>query len=180
MDRLPRQGVPFRRALVALALSLCAFAAPASAATIQVNTEADPGGAGCAGVPADCSIRRAIGASAVGDTVAIPAGHYVLDPALKALLVGHNNTLKGTGNPVIDGDGKIGVFSIGDNGNTFSPSFPTHVAIDGVTITGGEDEINGGGGIVVYGALTLTNSTVRDNHTRWDGGGIALPGTEGP
>src|SRR5689334_18862938 len=123
MRGLARQGVVLRRALVACALALCAAAAPASAATVQVNTQADVGGAGCAGVPGDCSIRQAINASSDGDIVAIPAGHYVLDPALKAIFVDRNITFQGTGNPVIDG-GKagIGVFSIGDSGSTFSPS----------------------------------------------------------
>src|SRR4051794_1956675 len=180
MGRLPRQGVVLRRALIAFALAICAAAAPASGATFTVNTQADTAGSGCAGVPGDCSIRKAIDASSDGDTVAIPAGHYLLDPALKAIYVDRDLTFRGTGNPVIDGgNAGIGVFSIGDNGNTFGVSFPT-VAIDGVTITGGDEHINGGGGIVVYGKLTLTNSTVSGNKSEFTGGGVALPGTEGP
>jgi hypothetical protein len=182
MERIPLQGA-VRRALLALALMVALAAAlptiAMAATTVQVNTESDVGGAGCAGVPGDCSIRQAINATADGDTVAIPAGHYTLDPALKAIYVDRNITFKGTGNPVIDGGKAIGVFSIGDNGNTFNVSFPT-VTIDGVTVTGGDDHINGGGGIVVYGTLTLTNSTVADNTTEWSGGGIGMPSTEGP
>ena len=182
MEWIPSQGV-VRGALLALvAACVIAAALPAlalAATTVQVNTQDDVGGAGCAGAPGDCSIRQAINASVDGDTVTIPAGHYTLDPALKAIYVDRNLTFKGTGDPVVDGGGKIGVFSIGDNGNTFKVSFPT-VTIDGVTITGGDDHVNGGGGIVVYGTLTLRSSTVRDNASEWSGGGIGMPSTEGP
>src|SRR3954447_19857330 len=141
MEWIPWQGARLRRILLAVATAcalIAALPAFASAATIQVNTQDDLGGAGC---PNDCSIRRAINAASDGDTVAIPAGHYVLDPSLNAIYVDRDITFQGTGNPVIDGGGQIGVFSIGDNGLTFSVSFPT-VAIDGVTITGGADTIN--------------------------------------
>src|SRR3954451_22157198 len=98
MERIPRQGVVLRRALIAFALMICAAAAPASAATFTVDTTADTAGAGCAGAPGGCSIRKAINASSDGDTVAIPAGHYLLDPALKAIYVDRDITFKGTGN----------------------------------------------------------------------------------
>jgi hypothetical protein len=181
MEWIPRRGV-VRRALLALAMTFALAAAlpalAAAATTVQVNTEADVGGGGgCAGVPGDCSIRQAIDASSAGDTIAVPAGHYTLDPKLNALFVDHDVTLTGTGNPVVDGGGAIGVFSIGDNGNTFSYSTPK-VSIDGITITGGDDHINGGGGIVVYGTLTLTHSTVAGNTSEWNGGGIGMPSTE--
>src|SRR4051794_12708394 len=178
MGRIPRQGVVLRRRLMlALAIAcvlVAALPALASADTFQVNTHDDPSGAGC---PAGCSIRRAIDAAADGDTVAIPAGHYTLDPANGVILISRNITVQGTGNPVIEGGGGSGVLAIGSG---FFPdlSFPT-VAIDGVTVTGGDDHFNGGGGIVVYGTLTLTNSTVSGNKSEFDGGGIALPGTEG-
>jgi hypothetical protein len=183
MEWIPPRRLALRR-FVAVFATAFAFAAAlpalASAATVHVNTEADDGGAGCAGVPGDCSIRQAINSASNGDTVAIPTGHYTLDAALKAIYVDRDLTFAGTGNPVIDGgDAGIGVFSIGDNGNTFGVSFPT-VAIDGVTITGGDDHVNGGGGLVVYGTLTLTNSTVSGNKTEWNGGGIGMPSTEGP
>src|SRR4051794_26380121 len=134
MEWIPRQGADMRRILLAVAtafLIAAALPALAMATTVQVNTEADVGGAGCGGVPGDCSIRQAIDASSDDDTVAIPAGHYVLDASLKALYVDRNITFQGTGNPVIDGGGKIGVFSIGDGGQVFGFSFPT-ATIDGV------------------------------------------------
>src|SRR3954454_6076993 len=179
MERIPRQGSGTRRRLMlALAVAcalIAALPALASAATFQVNTQDDLSGAGC---PGACSIRRAIEAASDGDTVAIPAGHYKLDPANGVLFVSTDITIQGTGNPVIEGGGGSGVLAIGSG---FFPnvSFPT-VEVDGVTITGGDDSDNGGGGIVVYGELTLTNSTVSGNKSRYDGGGIALPGTEGP
>src|SRR5690349_16967942 len=80
MGRIPRQGVVLRRRLMLALATACvllgALPALASAATFQVNTTDDPAGPGC---PDNCSIRRAIDAASDGDTVAIPAGHYLLD-----------------------------------------------------------------------------------------------------
>src|SRR4051794_8176322 len=155
MEWIPSQGTGARRLLTSLFTSVAVLAAlPAfasAATTIQVNTEADSGLPGCLGVPGDCSIRQAINAAADGDTVAIPAGHYVLDPSLGLLSVNTNMTLQGTGNPVIDGNDVTSVFLLQPN---------TSATVDGITVTGGNDTQNGGGGFAVYGDLTLRNSTV--------------------
>lgn len=181
MEWIPWQGARLRRVLLAVAAA-CVIAAAlpalAMAAPIHVNTEADNDGAGCAGAPNDCSLRQAIATAAAGDVIDLPAGHYTLDSSKGTLYVDKNLTIQGTGNPVVDGGGAVGVFSIGGNGQPFPFAFP-EVTVDGVTVTGGLDATNGGGGFVVYGSLILKNSTVRDNKSIYTGGGISLSGTEG-
>jgi hypothetical protein len=158
-----------------------AVPALASAATVQVNTTADslPAPGECSGGSEDCSIRQAIDAAAAGDTVAIPAGHYLLDPKPGPLVVLKDLNIAGAGarSTTIDGGDKIQVFQLGST----QPSAPT-VSISGVEITGGnaDSQTNGAGGILSYGTLTVTDSTVRGNHAYYTGGGIAaLPPTEG-
>src|SRR3954464_2400944 len=152
MERIPGKRVWLRRRLVLGLATACvllgALPALASAATIQVNTQDDPAGPGC---PSDCSIRRAIDAASDGDTVAIPAGHYLLDSREGTLFVGKNLTIQGTGNPVMDGGGAIGVFSIGGNGSPFPFALSKEVTVDGGTGPGGGRGDKGGGGVVGVG-----------------------------
>lgn len=165
-----------RRSLLILAIALSILAAlPAlamAATTFNVDTEADPAVPGaCTAAPNDCSIRDALDLAQDGDTVAIPAGHYTLDSSQGVLSGNSGITIQGTGNPVIDGGDATGVFLI-------QPQ--TTVAVDGITVTGGHETGNGGGGFAVYGTLILTNSTVSGNRTDWSGGGIGILRTEAP
>src|SRR4051794_22352375 len=123
-----------RAGLAALALILAAPAAGQAATTIAVNTDADNAAAvgECSGAALDCSIRQALDKSVDGDTVSIPAGHYVLNSVLN---VGNNITIAGSGNPVIDGGHAVQVFRI--NGN---------VSVSGVTVTAGKTTDSEGGG----------------------------------
>src|ERR1041385_6640284 len=98
--RIPLAGGAGRSALLAIALLLLALPALAHAATIQVNTQTDPTGAGCAG--GTCSLRQAIAVAGASDTIAIPTGHYTLDSSPGVLLVDHDiQKIQGTGDPVI-------------------------------------------------------------------------------
>ena len=165
-----------RRTLLTLATALALITAlPAlaqAADTFSVDTEADNAAPGaCAVAPGDCSIRQAIALAQDGDTVAISAGHYLLDPQQGVLAIDRDITIQGTGNPVIDGGDATGVFLV-------QPQ-PT-VTVDGITVTGGHDTNNGGGGFAVYGDLILTNSTVSGNRTDRSGGGIGVLITEAP
>jgi hypothetical protein len=78
-----------------LLLALLALAAPASAATTHhVDSTATDDDGFCGAPSMDCTVREAIEHSAAGDTVALPAGPYVLD---SSLTVDHALTIEGAG-----------------------------------------------------------------------------------
>jgi CSLREA domain-containing protein len=79
--------------------------------------------------------------------------------------------IQGSGADALTIDGgnqNFGVFAIGDQ-NLLTPTFT--VAMDGVTITGGNSP-DPGGGILNLENLKLSNSVVTGNTTAKDGGGI--------
>jgi CSLREA domain-containing protein len=66
------------RGLVAATLAVTALGlatAPAAAATVVVDTTTDQALGSCA---SSCSLRDAVATAAAGDTIQLPAGHYVL------------------------------------------------------------------------------------------------------
>lgn len=169
-----------RATLLCLALMLVA-AAPARADTFTVNTTADTQVAGgCDTVPA-CSLRDAITAASAadGNTVMIPGGTYELNtPAtLGDLDVNASMTITGAGarSTTIDANRLSRVLNVASAEHT--------VSISGVTLTGGlssfllnpgvTDPFNGdGGAIFTFGALNLTDVTVKGNEAAFGGGGI--------
>jgi CSLREA domain-containing protein len=191
-DRPGRPGHTLLR-LAAIAAFLLIFAvwaggaAPAAAATITVTTTADENNS-----DGDCSLREAIRAAngdfAVdacpagngADTIILPAGTYVFDPALGAtgenlaqtgdLDILEDLTIAGAGRAttIIDADGHDRVFDVLTN---------AVVALSGLTVSGGDPHGAHGGGIqVISGALTLTNVRVTGNTTggttTFNGGGV--------
>jgi CSLREA domain-containing protein len=167
---------------VALGAALLAVYAPsAHAATIAVSTTADELNA-----DGDCSLREAIRAANLdlavdgcpkgsgADTISLPAGTYVLN------LPGANENAALTGDLDITHDLTItgaGKASTIIDGNSLDRVIETmaDVHISGVTISGGDSGADAGGGILVHGALTLTDSRVRANMGR---GGIVVYGTD--
>ena len=139
-------------------------------ATVMVNvlrtiTVSTTGDTNACGTP--CSLRGAIGVANSGDTIIIPAGTYTLTLGSE-LAINKNLTLAGAGSgdtilQAATGEGiaNFRVFNItaGD------------VAIFGVTIRNGKMH-GAGGGILNWGTLTLTNSTVSSNMALAGGGGI--------
>ncbi len=91
----------------ALVLALGVTAAPASAATVVVDTTTDQALGSCA---SSCSLRDAVATAAPGDTVQIPAGHYVL--TLGFMLIQKDLTLAGAGarTTIIDGNASSSSF----------------------------------------------------------------------
>jgi CSLREA domain-containing protein len=186
--RQPRTSLIGRALLAGLVLAglvLAGLQAPvARAAAISVTTTADE-----LNTDGDCSLREAIraanedisidacGAGSGADTISLPAGTYILtlpgtgeDAALTGDLdITEDLTLDGAGktNTTIDGNGLDRVLSISGD-----------VQISGVTITGGASGASdpGGGVFVSSGALTLTNSRVRNNTGR-NGAGIVVYGS---
>jgi len=170
----PRIGPRFAALLAAatLLLATMALAAPVFAATIVVNEDADE-----VNTDGDCSLREAVIAAEnnvivdacpagndVADTITIPTGTYQLASVDIELddtvsLVGADRATTTVVGPP-EGDR---VFSLGFG----------DVSIANLTITGGQEDDENGGGITVDSdaTLTLTNSTVTGNEVLNGGGG---------
>jgi CSLREA domain-containing protein len=198
------------RYLLAATLVLGVVAQPgaAHAATITVNTPADEDGAG-----GNCSLREAVQAAntdaAFGgctagsgpDTIAVPAGTYVLTvPGPDENLNGTGDldvatavTIDPTGAVVIDGGAldrvihvlaPAGALTVSDltirrgsapgmanGGGIFNEG---SVTVTGVTLT--DNEAQSGGAIATTGSATLVNDTLSANRARVDGGGLFQAG----
>ncbi|MEA2396574.1 MAG: hypothetical protein QOK25_130 [Thermoleophilaceae bacterium] len=178
MSRLVTASRPIRRLLIttflAAGLALCA-AQPALATNWVVTKTADTDDGTC---DSDCSLREAVGSladSSTGDSITIPAGHYVL--SLGELNVDADATITGAGarSTIIDANGTSRVLHFqGDTKSTLS----------GVTVTGGKADAtsagtaNDGGGIFVSTpSLILNDVTVTKNTAVFSGGGIATSGS---
>ena len=148
---------PRLRALLALTLVLAALGL-APTATYAATLAVCPSGCTYTG------IQAAIDAAASGDTITIGAGSYTA-----LLSIGKNLTLQGAraDKTTINGGGGGSVITIASNAT---------VAIDGVTVTGGNNT-QFGGGINNAGTLTVSNSTIASNSSTYYGGGINNAGT---
>jgi CSLREA domain-containing protein len=136
--------------------------AVAHAATITVNALGDPGDGTCNAT--ECTLREAITAALASDTIDFSVtGTITL--AGSQLTVDKDLIISGPGASqlTIDGDGRNRVFAITSG---------AVVTISSVTITGGNDNFEGGG-LFNGGILTLTDSVVSGNTASVDGGGIA-------
>jgi CSLREA domain-containing protein len=161
-------------------------ALPARAATITVDTTADENNS-----DGDCSLREAIRAANLDtavdacpagsgtDTIILPAGNYVFDPALGA----PNEDLALTGDLdirealILSGAGRTSTTIDAGNHDRVLHVLFADVEISGVTITNGNSgDVSGGGIYVTDGAFTLTNSRVTNNSAgasgTFHGGGI--------
>ncbi|HXO19434.1 MAG TPA: choice-of-anchor Q domain-containing protein [Thermoanaerobaculia bacterium] len=165
------------RGIVAAALAFTALglaAAPASAATVVVNTTVDQATGSCA---TTCSLRDAVATANPGDTVQIPAGHYVL--TLGNITLTKSLTLAGSGarTTVIDGNNTL----VGSGGIFFLVNVAGTFEIDDLSLINGS-VVNGGGAMLAQGAfvspptltLRLRRCTVANNQSRVRGGGMDL------
>jgi CSLREA domain-containing protein len=165
------------RGVLASALAITALglaAAPAFAATVVVNTTTDQALGSCS---SSCSLRDAVATANPGDTVQIPAGHYVL--TLGNINITQSVTLAGSGarTTVIDGNNTLvssgGIFSLSNVAGTFE--------IDDLSLING-NALNGGGAITAGGpfvspptlTLRLRRCTVANNQSRTNAGGMDL------
>ena len=165
------------------------------AATFVVNSTADrvdnnPGDAKCdtgqstpQGKP-ECTLRAAIqetNALAGVDTIVLPAGIFQLTisgPNENAAATGDLDILDnliiigaGRDRTFIDGAGLDRVFDILSPASPTQPNAAIDVIITHVTVRNGT--ALGGGGIQYGSHLTVTNSTISDNESTYDGGGLA-------
>ncbi len=164
----------------------------AYASTFTVDSTADavdaiPGDGACDDGAGNCTLRAAIqeaNAYAGADTITLPAGIYALSitgvpeggAATGDLDITDDLTVTGAGadTTVIDGGGIDRVFSVTGS---------VAAEITGVTVQGGRT-VGDGGGILNFGALTLTlvsvSGNAADDPVVWlggSGGGIANRGT---
>ncbi|HTX79053.1 MAG TPA: right-handed parallel beta-helix repeat-containing protein [Longilinea sp.] len=146
------------------------FPALAHAATLMVNSLADPGNGVCDG--AECTLREAIAAAASGDTV-------TFDPALAGGTITLTATLKIDKDLILDGSVlKTPLVISGDKAVTvLYITYKSTVSIFNLDIVDGRcgrDCI--AGGINNEGALSIKDSTIADNIATW-GAGVYNAGT---
>lgn len=165
--------------LFGLLMSSLVFIAPAEAATIIVGNANDSGVGNAANCDAahTCTLRDAITkaaaatGTAAGDTIVfnLPS-ESTITLAINELAVDKNLT--------IDGRAVSGLAISGNHwSRVFRVSSGATVALRQLAIMQGR-EIGEGGGILNFGNLTLTDSTVTDNVVRFRGGtGIDNVGT---
>ena len=118
------------------------------------------------------SVREAVAAASPGDTLRLCPGTYreplVNEPHM--LLLANDLTLIGAGadTTILDGEGIVNrtVSAVGSNAT---------VALEGLTITGGNAGTGQGGGIANEGDLTLTDCFITGNRAL-EGGGIVTTG----
>ncbi|MEZ4594717.1 MAG: Calx-beta domain-containing protein [Chloroflexota bacterium] len=135
------------------------------AATITVNTLTDEADGECI---VDCSLRDAITVAANGDTIALPAGSYVLSGALGEISINKNVTIAGAGAATV-------VLQAGANSRHFAILGGT-VTVSNLTLQGGKPDVDRGGSIATTGGanLVLNSVVITNNQTTGNGGAIAL------
>jgi CSLREA domain-containing protein len=169
--------------VIALMVAVLVPAATAQAATFTVTKTADTVPDGCS--PSDCSLREAVAAAnaSAGNTVAIPAGTFVLNTAENAaafgdLPINESMTIAGAGarSTIISGNGRSRVFRPNNDEAT--------VTFNDLTVTGGvtpavnpplgfvESVPDEGGGIFTASSVVLNRVVLRNNTARLGGGGL--------
>jgi hypothetical protein len=160
---LGKEFKPLAAALAVVALGLTA--APASAATVVVNTTVDQSLGSCSG---SCSVRDAVATAISGDTVQIPAGHYVL--TLGDIISEKSLTIVGAGarSTILDGNGASRIFQL------TNPNGPQSVELDDLSLINGLAatpffEGFGGGALVGDASLTLRRCRLAGNQAEYGG-----------
>jgi CSLREA domain-containing protein len=136
-----------------------------AAATVEVNSLADPGTDGCDAM--ECTLREAIAAAQPGDTITFAAALFVSGPGTITLtdgelLIDKDLTIEGAGRRLL-------VLSGNNASRVIRIAAGPVVIIVGVTITGGNLEPKGacpsdrcaGGGLFNAGTLTAAASSMK-------------------
>lgn len=167
---LPRLAIGPAIILAALLLLLLHPTTPVLAADWTVNTTSDASDGSCN--DGTCSLRDAILLAAPNDIIELPAGSYMLSPALGALNVAKSLEIVGTGGTavatLIDGNHSTRLFNISGGTTT----------LRNLTLQHGQPASGSGGGINATGtgSVVLDNAVVRGNVSPNHGGGIMLAG----
>lgn len=200
MVRIVRGGISrstWRMIATALAVTITS---PADGLTYDVDRFDDPtpSESSCTAAGTDCSLRGAIEAANVNaglDTINVPVGIYILDPARPPLTVDDSVTIDGDGDGSGDCDGGTDTCILGSLAPPPVFGLPPVKAplsdgpviviesgtatISGVTIRHGNEDDGLGGGVVVFegAALDISDCSVDTNYAAIGGGGIANFGT---
>ena len=111
----------------------------------------------------ETELRAAIDAAAAGDTIYVK-GDFAFTAAIT---IGKNLTIIGVNNPVL---------TVNDNYRHFTSTTPgITLKLQNMTLTGRGTNL--GGGVYVYGNVTLTNCTITGNTTAMMGGGVMASNT---
>lgn len=156
-------GLSFPRLVASVGLLLLAVAwSPASLAAATVTDLGDNGAAG--------QLRTLITGAASGDTIGIPPGTITLTAGQLqvskdlVILGADPGACASSGLPwpcsIVDGNSKDRVFFI--SGAPVAPS----LTMSAVVIQNGKPRADGGGGILNFGRLALSNAIVRNNNAR--------------
>jgi CSLREA domain-containing protein len=158
---------PLAAALAVAALGLAA--APASAATVVVNTTSDQSLGSCS---VTCSLRDAVATANSGDTVQIPAGHYIL--TLGDIISEKSLTIVGAGarSTVLDGNDASRIFQF-FNGTQQSVELTDLSLINGLAATPDGFGALAGGALTSDAILTLRRCRLAGNQAE-AGGAISL------
>jgi CSLREA domain-containing protein len=169
----------FAMALLMWGLLFANAASPAWASTITVNNLADT-----TANDGECTLREAItsantntaSGAALGEcTAGSVTGSDVIDIGVTGTVNLTNVLPDLSSNLQIEGPGADQLTVRRDTGSDyriFSVASGSVVSISGITITNGNVTTNNGGGILNFGTLTISDSTISANSARF-GGGIA-------
>lgn len=122
----------------------------------------------------DCSLRNAIALAGDGTIVSLgppaPPGPYTVEQSAP-LTISHDISLVGVGarSSIIEAARPASPVAVLD----VTSGVTVGATVQGVTITGGDNNDAGGGGIDNNGALTVRDSTVEGNRATGAGGGIS-------
>jgi CSLREA domain-containing protein len=135
-----------------------------------VNSLADPGVGGCDAE--ECTLREAIAAAAVGDTITFAVTGTITLAAVEELVIdeGQDLVIEGPGASSLSVSGGYSEDPESRYGRVFRIEAGATATMSGLTITGGYSWPSGGG-IYNAGTLSLTDCAVNGNQAI-DGGGI--------
>ncbi|HZF11400.1 MAG TPA: choice-of-anchor Q domain-containing protein [Thermoanaerobaculia bacterium] len=145
MSTMPREGLPTLFIPMLILTILGAVAAPGFAATVVVNTTVDQATGSCTST---CSLRDAVATAHSGDTIQVPAGHFVLTLGVIGSFE-KKLTILGAGAraTVIDGNSRDRIFNLGSSES---------IEIDDVALVNGASPDIGGPGCINGNAPLLT------------------------
>ena len=170
------------RLVTLFAVSFGLLVGPATAATIEVTTTADPVGSQCPSA-SNCSFRGAVAAAAAGDVVSLPAGTFTLTQG--EVLTTRHLTIRGAGrdSTILDASGLAP--SPSSRVLRIAGAATLATTIEDLSVTGGrvvDGSRSGGGGlrcnsragIILDNVRVFGNSvesTTSPADARWIGGG---------